>query len=67
MARTPLDLRGLTMSELMAMDRDNDQLLALPLDAQTYTGLLADRRQIRAEMERRRVNFDTTHNPQNYD
>ena len=54
---TPLDLRGTTMSELMQMNADNgdylDEIKADGLDVvenQEYVAVLADRRQIRAEM-----------------
>ena len=66
--RTPLDLRGKTMTELMELDaRRGDELSAAKIDLTVghpgprHTSLnrwveelLADRRQIREEMERRR-------------
>ena len=59
---TPLDLRGKTMTELQELDRENDDRLNHAFDDRPISPLrdtkireiLADRRQIREEMERRR-------------
>ena len=61
--RDPLDLRGKTMTELMDWDAnigntldgktEADNLYGLPFEV-VQKWLLADRRQIREEMERRR-------------
>jgi hypothetical protein len=63
MNRTPLDLRGKSMTELMEMDREiGDSLPEVfsgggainPIRDARVAELLADRRQIREEMEGRR-------------
>ena len=56
--RDPLDLRGKTMTELMEMMAENGRWLAwhktIISEPWDTVDLLADRRQIREEMERRR-------------
>ena len=61
--RDPLDLRGKTMTELMALDMkvgrkldtwNKGAIAESVLDQEYLVALLADRRQIREEMERRR-------------
>jgi hypothetical protein len=69
--RTPLDLRGKSMTELMEMDRVHgtwlDDLTPEQMKEGAHPAILADRRQLREEMERRRVYYSTTYHPENYD
>ena len=56
MHRDQLDMRGKTMTELMEMDAEIGTRLDLFMNPDSIyaDGFLADRRQIREEMERRR-------------
>ena len=61
MARDQLDLRGKTMTELMEMDKEAGNGLSFfpefhtPESSQNRVNLLADRRQVRKEMESRKA------------